>query len=231
CPPCGLNKMAGQLRKTKEQFIKEARITHGNKYDYSNINYINDSSEIEIVCLRHGIFPQIAGNHIRGNGCPYCTLTPQSKQELTITFELIQFFPDINPKGFKIKIDGKMKSIDIYIPELKLGIEFDGNYWHKDKEALDKLKTEKLEGEGFEIFRVREEPLKRIFEDDIMSSRPFNGKQITNDILTQIMNRYTLNNMKINQIKSYIASKGLQNEKGLDKYIETILNEKAEKKK
>ena len=124
-----------------------------------------------------------------------------------------------------------MKSIDIYIPELKLGIEFDGNYWHKDKEALDKLKTEKLEGEGFEIFRVREEPLKRIFEDDIMSSRPFNGKQITNDILTQIMNRYTLNNMKINQIKSYIASKGLQNEKGLDKYIETILNEKVEKKK
>ena len=29
----------------------------------------------------------------QGNACPYCTLTPQSKQELTITFELIQYAP------------------------------------------------------------------------------------------------------------------------------------------
>jgi len=230
CPPCGLNKMAGQLRKTKEQFIEEARMTHGDRYDYRNIKYINDSTDIEIVCLRHGSFSQIPGNHIRGNGCPYCTLTPQSKQELTITFELIQFFPNINPKGFKVKIKGKMKSIDIYIPELELGVEFDGNYWHKDKRALDKLKTEQLEDEGFKIFRVREEPLKKIFDDDIMSKQPFNGKQVANDILTQIMNRYTLEAKKIAKIESYIAKKELQNEKGLDKYIDMILTEKAEKK-
>ena len=83
-----------------------------------------------------------------GKNCPFCTLTPQSKQELTITFELIQFFKDINPKGFKTIVKGKLWSIDIYIPQLKLGIEFDGSYWHKDKRALDKLKTEKLEEEG-----------------------------------------------------------------------------------
>jgi len=58
-------------------------------------------------------------------GCPFCTLTPQSKQELTITFELIQFFKDINPKGFKTRVKGKLWSIDIYIPQLTLGIEFD----------------------------------------------------------------------------------------------------------
>jgi len=162
-------------------------------------------------------------------GCPYCTLTPQSKQELTITFELIKFFKDINPRGFKTRVDGKLWSIDIYIPQLKLGIEFDGSYWHKDKRALDKLKTEKLEDDGFEIFRVREEPLKRLFEDDIMSKKPFNAKQLTNDILTQIMSRYTLDSKKINKIKSYIQLSYLQNEKGLDKYIDKILTEKAEK--
>ena len=163
--------------------------------------------------------------HSKSN-CPYCTLTPQSKQELTITFELIQFF-DINPRGFKTKIDGKIWSIDIYIPELTLGIEFDGSYWHKDKRALDKLKTEKLEEEGFEIFRVREEPLKKIFDDDITSTNPFDGKQVTNDILTQIMSRYTLDAKKIAKIESYIAKKEIQNEKGLDKYIDIILTEKA----
>ena len=166
----------------------------------------------------------------RGHGCPFCDLTPQSKQELTITFELIKFFKDINPKGFKTKVKGKLWSIDIYIPQLKLGVEFDGSYWHKDKRALDKLKTEKLEEKGFEIFRVREEPLKRIFDDDIMSKQPFNAKQVTNDILTQIMSRYTLDAKKINKIKSYIQLSDLQNEKGLDKYIDKILTEKAEKK-
>ena len=165
----------------------------------------------------------------KGTNCPFCDLTPQSKQELTITFELIKFFKDINPKGFKTRVKGKLWSIDIYIPQLKLGVEFDGSYWHKDKRALDKLKTEKLEEKGFEIFRVREEPLKRIFEDDIMSKKPFNAKQLTNDILTQIMSRYTLDAKKINKIKSYIQLSDLQNEKGLDKYIDKILTEKAEK--
>ena len=164
-------------------------------------------------------------------GCPFCTLTSQSKQELTIMFELIQFFKDINPKGFKTRIKGKRQSIDIYIPKLKLGIEFDGNYWHKDNAAKDKLKTVQLEEEGFEIFRVREEPLKRIFDDDIMSKKPFNAKQVTNDILIQIMSRYTLDAKKIAKIESYIAKKELQNEKGLNKYIDMILTEKAEKKK
>ena len=162
--------------------------------------------------------------------CPYCTLTPQSKQELTITFELIQFFKKINPKGFKTRINGEFKSIDIYIPDLKLGIEFDGSYWHKDKAEKDKLKTEKLEEEGFEIFRIREEPLEKLFDDDIMSKKAFNAKRVTNDILTQIMSRYTLDAKKIAKIESYIAKKKLQNEKGLDKYIEMILTEKAEKK-
>ena len=170
------------------------------------------------------------GKRVSDQNCPFCTLTPQSKQELTITFELIKFFKDINPKGFKTRVKGKLWSIDIYIPQLKLGIEFDGSYWHKDNEAKDKLKTVQLEDEGFEIFRVREEPLKRIFDTDIMSKQPFNPKQLTNDILAQIMKMYELDTKKIAKIQSYIAKKELQNEKGLDKYIEMILTEKAEKK-
>ena len=167
----------------------------------------------------------------RGSNCPYCDLTPQSKQELTITFELKQIFKDIDPRGFKTRVDGKLWSIDIYIPQLKLGIEFDGSYWHKNKRALDKLKTQRLEEDGFEIFRIREEPLKRIFKNDIMSKKPFNAKKVTNDVLIQIMNKYTLDKKKISMIKAYIVKEEIQNEKDLDKYIDMILAEKAEKKK
>jgi len=164
-----------------------------------------------------------------GRDCPYCTLTPQSKQELTITFELIQFFKDINPKGFKTRVKGKLWTIDIYIPELNLGIEFDGSYWHKDKRALDKNKTKQLKKEGFDIIRVREDPLKKINRTDVISKQPFNGKEVANKVLKQIMKMYELDAKKVRKIQSYLAKKELQNEKGLDKYIDMILTEKAEK--
>jgi predicted secreted protein len=169
-------------------------------------------------------------NRIFGKtGCPYCDLTPQSKQELTITFELKQFF-DIDPKGFKTRVQGKLWSIDIYLPKFKLGIEFDGSYWHKDKRALDKLKTEKLEDDGFKIMRVREEPLKAITGIDIISKTPFNAKDVTNDILKHILKTYDLDKRKANRINKYLLKSEIQNEKGLYIYIEKILTEKAIKK-
>ena len=160
--------------------------------------------------------------------CPFCTLTPQSKQELTITFELKQFF-NINPKGFKTRVNGKLWSIDIYIPEINLGIEFDGAYWHKGKRELDKLKTEQLHHEGFHIIRVRQEPLKRIFDTDVMASKDFNGKLITNEILNQILKDHTLDSKSISKISKYLVLDSLQNEQALDKYIDMILEEKAER--
>ena len=170
----------------------------------------------------------------RGDGCPFCTLTPQSRQELTITFELIKFFKDINPKGFKTRVKGKLWSIDIYIPQLKLGIEFDGSYWHKGKREFDKLKTKQLKEEGLDVIRIREQSkaatLKKITKNDVISKMPFNGKEVANKVLKQIMKMYELDAKKIAKIEAYIAKKEPQNEKGLDKYIDMILTEKAEKK-
>ena len=170
----------------------------------------------------------ISHRSLNNSNCPFCTLTPQSKQELTITFELIQFF-EINPKGFKTRVQGKLWSIDIYIPELELGIEFDGSYWHKDKRALDKLKTEKLEEDGFNIMRIREEPLKAITDIDVISKTPFNAKAVTNDILKHILEAYSVDAKRTKRIEKYLLKEEIQNEKGLDAYIDRILTEKAEK--
>ena len=147
------------------------------------------------------------------SNCPFCTLTPQSRQELTITFELLKIFKDINPKGFKTRVDGKLWTIDIYIPQLHLGVEFDGSYWHTDKQALDKLKTEQLNDVGFKVIRVREEPLKKLFETDVISKQPFIGKDVTDKVLRQIMSMFDLSASRIRKIDSYLAKKELQNEK------------------
>jgi hypothetical protein len=159
--------------------------------------------------------------------CPYCSLTPQSKQELTITFELIKIFKNINPKGFKTKVNGKIRSIDIFIPELNLGIEFDGAYWHKDNEDLDKLKTEQLNQLGFDIVRIRQKPLKQIFMSDILVNKKFDGKYITDMVLKYINNTYNIDIRTRSKIEKYLSLKDIHNQKALDKYIQQILEEKS----
>ena len=62
----------------------------------------------------------INNRSVNGSNCPYCDLTPQSKQELTITFELIKFFKDINPKGFKTRVTGKHRKHEPYKKEASM---------------------------------------------------------------------------------------------------------------
>ena len=173
---------------------------------------------------------KVSVNSRNNSDCPFCTLTPQSKQELTITFELMKLFKNIDPKGLKTKLEGRLRAIDIFIPKLNLCIEFDGSYWHKGKRELDKIKSEMLFEEGFKLIRVREEPLKKIYDTDVISKQPYNGKQVTNDILLMILSTFELETKLVSKIKAYQSKDGLQNEKGLDKYIDKILTEKAEKK-
>ena len=232
CPICSGQKVvkSNSIVTTHPEITKEWHPTKNN----INPLTVGKGSEKKVwwKCLngKNHEWQSKINNRTNGNGCPYCTLTPQSREELIITHELTTIFKGINPKGFKTRVKGKLRSIDIYIPDLKLGIEFDGNYWHKDKRALDKLKTEELEAEGFNIIRVRQKPLKRIFEDDVMAEKKYDGKKITNDILIQIMKDYKLGQSTILKINKYIEKPSLQNEKGLEKYIDMILTEKAEKK-
>mgnify|MGYP004025095707 FL=1 len=58
----------------------------------------------------------------------------------------------------------------------------------------------------------------------------YNGKQVTNDILLVIMNIFKLEEKLISKINDYQSRNELQNKKGLDRYIDKILTEKAEKK-
>jgi len=56
----------------KKQFIEKAINTHGDKYDYSLVDYKNSKTKVKIVCSLHGIFYQRASNHLLGRGCQKC---------------------------------------------------------------------------------------------------------------------------------------------------------------
>ena len=55
------------MEKTKNEiFIEKAKKVHGDKYDYSKVNYINAKTKICIICPVHGEFLQEPNNHLIG---------------------------------------------------------------------------------------------------------------------------------------------------------------------
>ena len=68
CDDCG-----GSKELTTETFIEKAKAVHGNRYDYSQVEYVNNKTSVTIICPDHGPFPQGPDSHINGEcGCPDC---------------------------------------------------------------------------------------------------------------------------------------------------------------
>jgi hypothetical protein len=56
-----------------DDFLSSAKEVHGDKYDYSKVNYINATTKIEIICKKHNSsFWQTPSSHLQGHGCPKC---------------------------------------------------------------------------------------------------------------------------------------------------------------
>ena len=64
--------MREQYRLDKNIFIERSIKIHGNKYDYSKVEYKNHRTKVIIVCPIHGEFEQTPKNHMKGQGCPQC---------------------------------------------------------------------------------------------------------------------------------------------------------------
>lgn len=59
-------------RFTLDDFIKKSKAVHGNKYDYSKVEYVNSKTKVKIICPVHGVFEQKPEKHWIGHGCPLC---------------------------------------------------------------------------------------------------------------------------------------------------------------
>ena len=66
---------------TIEKFIEKAKLKHGDKWDYSKVNYVRSKDKITIVCKLHGDFIQTASDHLYGCGCPQCDPTKRLTAE------------------------------------------------------------------------------------------------------------------------------------------------------
>jgi hypothetical protein len=84
CPNCSNEKIHNKQRKNINDFIKEAKKIHGDKYDYFLSKYVSYNKKINIICPIHGEFNQTPNNHLNGKGCKYCGGTSKLDTKLFI---------------------------------------------------------------------------------------------------------------------------------------------------
>ncbi len=171
----------------------------------------------------------IAARAIYKTGCPYCDLTPQSKEELILLFELKEVFKSITTNQFKLKFNNKLYSFDIYIPSLGQIVEYDGRYWHKDNKIVDEKKIQIARSNNLKIFRVRQSPLTKITDEDIIVPEIFNGKKYVDLIFKNILliHAEKLTQRIIEKINNYLVHSITQSDRKLEKYIDDLLEQKA----
>lgn len=127
CPKCAKN-----FKRDLEYFIEKSRLVHGNKYDYSKVEYKNMNTKVCIVCKKHGEFWQTPKNHIyHMECCPKCQSSILEKEvRVFLTEKGISFEEQ---KKFKWL---KRQRLDFYLPEYNIAIECQGEQHFKPIEVF-----------------------------------------------------------------------------------------------
>ena len=116
-------------------------------------------------CVKGHKWESKINNRANGKNCPECNIK-SSRAEMRLLTELMVCFENVWSRR---KVEGF--EVDIFLPDLKIGIEYDGSYWHLDKQDHDLKKQRSLEAIGVRLLRVREKPLNKISKDDIIVER------------------------------------------------------------
>lgn len=134
CPSCG-----GKLPITEDNFIVKCNSLHGNKYDYSNLNYISFKDYVYITCPTHGKFKQLANKHYYGSGCLKCSGNI-SKSE-TEWLDYMNVPNSHENRNLYLRFDGKKYNVDGLVGDTVY--EFYGDYWHGNPRKYNPLDLNK----------------------------------------------------------------------------------------
>lgn len=169
CKLCG-NDIQAQKKRGDTQILKiNIQKIHGTNFQILNLDhYKNNSSKLELICLKHNcVFKQYA-KHLLGGvfGCKKCCVK-RNKNELFIENYLIQnnINFDIQKSFSDLKYKGKL-FFDFYIPDKQLCIEFDGEQHFKSVKFFggdiefkniqirDKIKNKYCKENDINLYRI-----------------------------------------------------------------------------
>lgn len=194
CPKCG-----GNYRRDTTEFLKDLL---NNKYDYSKSIYKSAKDKIEIICPEHGSFWQTPDNHISKNhGCPKCISIKSKIESEVYDFIKYNISTDVEFSNRKI-LSGK--ELDIYIPELKTAIEYNGLYWHSDMRLPNDYHLKKTV-----LCKEKNIKLIQIFGDEWMYKQDIVKSRLLN-IIGKTPNKLYARKCEIREVESKDSSNFLE---------------------
>ena len=121
CPECAIN-----AKKYDISVAKNIALTRGGLC--LSEEYINSSEKLIWQCAMHHVWKASLKAVKRGTWCPFCNNFRKTQEKLSnIIKELFNTTIYNNYKGFGwLKIKKGRQEIDIWVPDLKLAIEYDG---------------------------------------------------------------------------------------------------------
>lgn len=163
CPKCAIKGKSMRFSMTTEEFIEKSKRLHGDKYDYSKTVYNGYDNRLTIICPIHGEFQQTPDSHLQGSGCQKCS-SRLSKAEN----EIYEFIEGIVGAGNVEKSNTSVleghSEIDIFIPSMNIGIEYNGCRWHSELFKKDSKchlkKTVECERKGVSLIQIFEDEYK-----------------------------------------------------------------------
>lgn len=187
CPKC-----KGGISIDNLEFIKRAINRHGNKYDYSRVNYINSKTKVDIICSKHGLFKQAPSEHLYGKGCPICKSSHlETELRLYLIKNNIQFEEQ---KSWDWLIYESKQYVDFYLPKYNVAIECQGLQHFKDtggyysenflkQKERDKNKKELCFNKGIQVYYYSKLKTKdKIYKLDYLGSVYEDIDTLINDI-------------------------------------------------
>ena len=252
CPKC-----SGRYITDTNYFVEKAKQIHGDKYDYSKVEYKDSKTKICIICPKHGEFWQTPQEHLQHKGCKECGFesvlekNTKSTEDFIKQSNIVHHYKydyskyehlqnrgcpscshstskeEVNICNYLNSIDITCKQrvkniinpyeLDIYIPDKKLAIEYNGIIWHSEKFGKDKnyhlMKTELCEKQGIRLIHIFEDEwlehsdivkskLKHILGCDMDLPKIFARKCIIKEIDNQIAKSF----LEKNHIQGFARS-------------------------
>ena len=171
CPQCASEIVAQKNSLGTERFIKKAKEVHGDRYDYSLVDYKSNTTKVIIICEHHGPFLQSPSVHVNAkSGCQSCRFSGgeqiiqdylrknKIKYESQFRFDNCRYK---NPLPFDFKVEWRGKTVlieyqgDLHFKPVSYSkTDILSNTRFEDVKKRDKIKKQFAKTNNYDIIYV-----------------------------------------------------------------------------
>ena len=164
----------------------------------------NSDKKVWWKCRKGHEWQAVISSRTRGNGCPICSSEKNTSfPEYALVYYLKKYGLEVihsyREQGYEL---------DVYIPVLRIAIEYDGYLWHKDKTQQDLAKNYKCAMDGIKLYRIREglAPLNDSSTDFVVQR----NQEDLSKILKLLLSEITGTIVDVDLKRDYIAIENLR---------------------